>query len=97
MAVIHPLLAPYIPSDSDPFDDVKAAHLLNRAGFGGVPEEVEYVRKIGPKRAVEWLMDFPDAPAEEMGGEYDSPDLSTIAGSPANFREYAEAFRQEPR
>ncbi len=88
MAVIHPLLAPYIPSDSDPFDDVKAAHLLNRAGFGGVPEEVEYVRKIGPKRAVEWLMDFPDAPAEEMGGEYDSPDLSTIAGSPANFREY---------
>jgi uncharacterized protein (DUF1800 family) len=89
MAVIHPLLAPYIPSDSDPFDDVKAAHLLNRAGFGGVPEEVEYVRKMGPKRAVEWLMDFPDAPAEEMGGDYDSPDLSTIAGSPANFREYA--------
>jgi hypothetical protein len=89
MAITHPLLAPYVPSDSEPFDDVKAAHLLNRAGFGGVPEEVEYVRKLGPRKAVEWLLDFPDAPSEEIGDDNSSPDLSSIAGSPPNFREYA--------
>ncbi|MGD0137468.1 MAG: DUF1800 domain-containing protein [Tepidisphaeraceae bacterium] len=88
MASIHPLLSPYVPSESEPFDDVRAAHLMNRAGFGGTPEEIEHVRKLGPQNAVEWLMDFPDAPAEEED-EGDSPNLHSIAGSPSNFREYA--------
>ena len=48
MASIHPLLTPYIPTESDPFDEVKAAHLLNRAGFGGTLEEIEKVRNPGP-------------------------------------------------
>ena len=34
MAQAHPMLAPYQPSAEDPFDSIKAAHLLNRAGFG---------------------------------------------------------------
>ena len=37
MARSHPLLQPYKPTPEDPFDLVKAAHLLNRAGFGGTP------------------------------------------------------------
>ena len=32
MAFLHPLLKPYKPSADDPFDALKAAHLLNRAG-----------------------------------------------------------------
>jgi hypothetical protein len=88
MAMFHPLLTPYVPSESDPFDSVKAAHLLNRAAFGGTPEEVQKVVKLGPTRAVEWLLDFPDAPAEEED-ENDTPDLSSIEGSPTSFREYA--------
>ena len=35
------------------FED--AAHLLRRAGFGGMPTEVEELRKLGPKLAVEKL------------------------------------------
>ena len=93
MASIHPLLAPYVPSESDPFDDVKAAHLLNRAGFGGTPDEVARVQKLGPQRAVEWLLDFPDAPAVEEEDENSSPDLSSIAGSPADFRAYYRQLR----
>ena len=95
MASIHPLLSPYVPTESDPFDEVKAAHLMNRAGFGGTPAEIEHVRKLGPQNAVEWLMDFPDAPAEEEIGsassedDGDSPNLHSIAGSPSNFRQYA--------
>jgi hypothetical protein len=88
MASMHPLLTPYIPGESDPFDDVKAAHLLNRAGFGGTVEEVQKVRKMGPQNAADWLLDFPDAPSEEEDAG-DSPDLGAIDGAPANFREYA--------
>ncbi|MGA2582897.1 MAG: DUF1800 domain-containing protein [Tepidisphaeraceae bacterium] len=86
MAGIHPLLAPYQPSDSDPFDRMKAAHLLNRAGFGGTPQEVDRVLSLGPERSVDWLMDFPDAPAEEQS-QSDAPDLSGIQGVPTSFRE----------
>lgn len=84
---LHPLFQPYRPSESDPFDSVKVAHLLNRAGFGGTLEEIEKVRKLGPKKAVDSLLDFPDLPAESAGGA-GGPDLSSIAELPANFREY---------
>jgi Protein of unknown function (DUF1800) len=95
MAIFHPLLAPYVPTESDPFDDVKAAHLLNRAGFGGTPDEVARVQKLGPKQAAEWLLDFPDAPAEEEQGANVSPDLSSIAGSPSDFRQYYRQLRDK--
>lgn len=87
MSMTHPLLAPYVPSDSDPFDRVKAAHLMNRAGFGGTEEEIARVLKLGPQDAVDWLLDFPDAPAEEED-DGDSPDLSSVQGSPTTFAEY---------
>ncbi len=86
MAETHPLLEPYKPTSDDPFDAIKAAHLLNRAGFGGTEEEVEKVTKLGPQDAVDWLMDFPDLRAEEQS-ETDVPDLSTVAGYPKDFRE----------
>src|SRR5438105_1526405 len=82
----HALLQPYKPGESDPFDSVKAGHLLNRAGFGGTGEEIAKVVEMGPTRAVDWLMDFPDAPAEEQSGT-DLPDLSAIEGYPSNFRD----------
>jgi hypothetical protein len=85
MAVNHPLLTPYKPSDSDPFDRVKAAHLLNRAGFGGTPDEIDHILDLGPQKAVDYLMDFPDAPAEEQSQD-DTPDLSSIQGVPSSFR-----------
>lgn len=86
MATSHPLLATYQPTPSDPFDAVKAAHLLNRAGFGGTPAEIDHVRSIGPVAAVDELLDFPDAPAEEQS-ETDLPNFSAIDGIPKDFRE----------
>ncbi|MDB6027149.1 MAG: hypothetical protein JWM68_3372 [Verrucomicrobiales bacterium] len=35
-----------------------AAHLLNRAGFGGTPVEVEKIRKLGPEKAVDFFVDY---------------------------------------
>ncbi|HMO04758.1 MAG TPA: DUF1800 domain-containing protein [Kiritimatiellia bacterium] len=36
-----------------------AAHLLNRAGFGGTPAEVEALYQRGHAGAVDWLLDIP--------------------------------------
>jgi hypothetical protein len=76
----HPMLMPYVPTDSDPFDATKAAHLLNRAGFGPKPEEVDKVLSLGPQKAVDWLLDFPDTGAESDSES--GPDLSAIADEP---------------
>src|SRR2546421_12266213 len=86
MVQVHPLLEAYKPSTPDPFDQVKAAHLLNRAGFGGTPDEIAKVVKLGPQDAVDWLMDFPEAPAEEQSPS-DVPDLSMLDGFPRNTRD----------
>jgi uncharacterized protein (DUF1800 family) len=56
-------LDPFVPSAADPWDARKAAHLLRRAGFGPLPEEVDRAVAAGPDRAVEALFAFPPEPA----------------------------------
>src|SRR5581483_8900050 len=89
MAYLHPLLKPYRPTSDDPFDAIKAAHLLNRAGFGGTQEEIEKVMELGPEAAVDWLMDFPDAGADEQS-QSDLPNFASIEGYPKDFRALRE-------
>src|SRR4051812_1822998 len=84
---LHPLLQPYEPTGDERFDEVKAAHLLNRAGFGGKPQEVQAVMEIGPQRAIDAMLDFPDAGADEES-QSDVPDLSVVGdGYPKTFEE----------
>src|SRR2546421_9031824 len=92
MSNLHALLRPFKPDSDTPFDRIKAAHLLSRAGFGGTPDEIDKVMKLGPTDAVDWLMDFPDAPAEEQS-QTDVPDLSSIEGYPKTFREIQQKYR----
>lgn len=89
---LHPMLQPYRPSPGDPFDEVKAAHLLQRAGFGGTPDEIARVVELGPERAVDELMDFPNAPVEELT-QTGGPDLSSIEGYPKTFAEQRAMFQ----
>ena len=77
-------LQPYRPTDDDPFDTVKAAHLLNRAGFGGTASEVAKAMDLGPQEAADWLLDFKDASAQQQG--HDLPDLSSVDGSDADYK-----------
>jgi uncharacterized protein (DUF1800 family) len=90
-APLHPLLRAYEPTAADPFDSIKAAHLLNRAAFGGTPEEIERVVALGPHGSIDHLLDFPDRSAEEQDPR-DVPNLSAIADYPANFRELSRMF-----
>ena len=50
-------MKPYNPANYS-FED--AAHLYRRMGFGGTPQEIEALRKLGPTAAVENLMRFSD-------------------------------------
>ena len=48
-------LAPIGPSD---WNYARAGHLLERAGFGGTPEEIERLAKMTPEEAVNCLVDY---------------------------------------
>jgi hypothetical protein len=48
-------LSPIAPADWN-YD--RAAHLLERAGFGGTPEEIEKLAAMTPAQAVDYLVDF---------------------------------------
>jgi hypothetical protein len=92
MAKLIGPLQPYKPSLDKPFTAVRAAHLLNRAGFGGTEDEIKRVLELGPVEAVEWLLDFPDAGAEEVSRD-DVPDLSSVDGYPKSYREAQQLMR----
>ncbi len=66
-------LAKFAPSASDPWDRTKAAHLLNRAGFGGRPDEVERYARIGLDAAVDDLMNFDRTPEA-----FPAPDFTSL-------------------
>src|SRR5689334_957642 len=55
-------LDPFVPSLADPWDAHKAAHLLRRAGFGPLPEEVDHAVAAGLDRTVDSLFAFPAEP-----------------------------------
>jgi uncharacterized protein (DUF1800 family) len=55
------MLAPLEPKQ---WDMTKAAHLLNRAGFGGSPQEIQAFYKLGLDGSVKQLLDAPDDAAQ---------------------------------
>ena len=49
MAKLIGPLQPYKPSSDTPFNAVRAAHLLNRAGFGGTEGEIKRVLELAAR------------------------------------------------
>lgn len=52
-------LAPIAPAD---WNRARAAHLLERAGFGGTPEEIDALARLTPAQAVRRLVRFEGVP-----------------------------------
>ena len=50
------------PLSPDQWDPTKAAHLLNRAGFGGTPAHIDSLVKSGLAASVRYLVDGPATP-----------------------------------
>jgi len=63
----------YRPSAADPWDRVKAAHLLNRAGFGGTPEETARLAAMPVDAAVDELLNYEGIPES-----FPAPDFSEL-------------------
>ncbi|HMN96153.1 MAG TPA: DUF1800 domain-containing protein [Phycisphaerales bacterium] len=77
--------------DPAKFDETRARHLLSRAGFGGTPEQVAALTRIGLLRAVDHLVDYdrlPEPDDAESAARF-SPDIIR----PPTEAEAAEARR----
>ena len=62
------------PISSKQWDFKTAAHLLNRAGFGGAPAEIERFSKLGHEAAVAELLDFEKIPDDTKDPDWAKPD-----------------------
>jgi uncharacterized protein (DUF1800 family) len=62
------------PLSRERWNFTTAAHLLNRAGFGGPPAEIEKLVALGPERAVSEFVDYEKIPDETADPEWAKPD-----------------------
>ena len=62
------------PITSQDWDINKAKHLLERAGFGGTPEEIEFLFNLGLSKAIEHLVYYENISVSEMP-KFDESDI----------------------
>ena len=78
--------SPIVSASADaPWTDEQAAHLLRRAGFGGTPEQINHLVKLGRDGAVDLLVDYQDTEQTDPGYPADAfpdrpPPLRGIIG-----------------
>jgi len=59
---------------ADRWNDETAAHLLNRAGFGGPPAAIQKLTDLGPDKAVSSLLDYENIPDPTADPAWATPD-----------------------
>jgi uncharacterized protein (DUF1800 family) len=74
-----------------------AAHLLNRAGFGGPPSEIQRLVEAGPDQAVAHLVDFEKIPDDTPNPEWARPDPDRMKKFQAMRRAVEEERRKLQR
>jgi len=78
---------------------VRAAHLLNRAGFGGFPTEIRDLFEMGPEGAVSSLVNFKDAsvepPAFTHEASRDLPDRRKMRDADEEERRKMQRVRRQ--
>jgi len=81
------------PLSADKWNSTAAAHLLNRAGFGGPPAEIERLLELGPDTAVSHLVDFEKIPDDTANPEWAKPDPEKVK----RFQAMRQAGEEERR
>ncbi|HKQ74102.1 MAG TPA: DUF1800 domain-containing protein [Blastocatellia bacterium] len=95
------------PIDNADWNYARAGHLLERAGFGGAPEEIEKLAKMTPQQAVSSLVDYEtiqlQTPPFDESGIFDAamlPDvdnrLDSVPGAIRNCYRGKPAFGVAP-
>jgi len=82
------------PLSKDGWNYETAAHLLNRAGFGGPPEEIARLTKLGQDAAISSLLDFEKIPDPTPDPVWAVPDLGRAERIKAMQAMAPEARRQ---
>jgi uncharacterized protein (DUF1800 family) len=67
------------PLSEQKWDYAMAAHLLNRAGFGGTPSEIEKLADLGHDEAVSSLLDYEKIPDPTLNPDWAKPDPVRMA------------------
>jgi uncharacterized protein (DUF1800 family) len=84
---------------SERWNFTTAAHLLNRAGFGGTPAEINRLVALGHARAVSYLVDYESLPDPIPNPEWARPDPTRAerlrAARMASPEERRKLVRQE--
>ena len=62
------------PLAAGKWNETTAAHLLNRAGFGGTPSEIGKLLELGPDQAVSWFVDYDKIPDPTPAPDWAKPD-----------------------
>ena len=66
------------PLSSDRWNYAAAAHLLNRAGFGGPPAEIQKLADLGLDQAVSLLVDYENIPDPTTNPDWAKPNPEEI-------------------
>ena len=74
------------------WNDDRAAHLIERAGFGGTPEEIERLAAMTPPQAVDWLVDY-EAIDNSILEPFDESALGRVKALPPRWRAAGEQAR----
>jgi Ca2+-binding EF-hand superfamily protein len=69
----------------------RARHLLERAGFGGTPKEIQRLAGMTPQQAVDYLVDYEELDNSFLA-EFDASDIF-YHGYPATENYFATAFK----
>ena len=87
---------------ADRWSYATAAHLLNRAGFGGTPDEIQKLADLGPDKAVSSLLDYENIPDPTANPVWAKPDPDAVkqlrdAAQKATPDERRKLFQEQQR
>lgn len=93
------------PLSSDRWNYAMAAHLLNRAGFGGTPAEIKKLADLGLDGAVDYLVDYEKVPDPTPNPEWAKPEPDRIrhlvevnrTGTPEEKRQLQQEMQRMQR
>ncbi len=89
LPILMSALQPFSPAGRNPWDQTLAAHLLNRAGFGGLPGDIAQAVSWGMERTVDYLIDF-----EKIEESFPPPEMPDNPKNPRDFRQLSQEERQ---
>jgi hypothetical protein len=81
-----------LPKADKPWSILEAAHLLNRAGFGGSPSDIKNLHALGREKAVDSLLG-PDEPLDAFPVPEWSSDEKALAEMRMRMDQRREAFK----